>query len=487
MAKPADTPAATIPAAPLTAGGRREVLGWVAVGVVALGIAGAFAFLLAFSRIPGIERVFPWPLGFFGKGLVIHVVFSFVVWFLCVFAALAAWTRDSLAPVRGSGWLGRAATAAAGLSLPLLFLPAFLDRGEATLNNYIPVIIDPLYYAGLLLLAAAVAIAAIRLLAVFPVRRWAQMPLASAIAAAAAVYLAALIGFAISYSGLAGTTADYAFNEHLMWGGGHILQFLNTLLAIIGWGLLAAKVADGIRPSVATPLALAMAAGLLKSAAWGTLLFFAVFPAFSGPEMLAFTNAQYVLGPAAAIAVIAVALQLQTARRWSRLDRRDPALRCLALSVLLFGVGGFLGLFVDGGDTRTPAHYHGVIAGVTLALIGVAYLRLLPALDRESPSRRRIGWTVGLFGWGQLAACIGLFLAGGHGAPRKVAGAAQGLSDWAAYAGMGLNGLGALFAIIGGILFVWTMATALLRPPAAAATQRRGSAGISSPAPRRPL
>ena len=45
----------------------------------ALGVAGAFALLLAISRVPGVETVFPWPLGFFHKGLVIHVVFSFVV------------------------------------------------------------------------------------------------------------------------------------------------------------------------------------------------------------------------------------------------------------------------------------------------------------------------------------------------------------------------------------------------------------------------
>jgi heme/copper-type cytochrome/quinol oxidase subunit 1 len=128
----------------------------------------------------------------------------------------------------------------------------------------------------------------------------------------------------------------------------------------------------------------------------------------------------------------------------------------------VFAVGGAFGLFVDGADTRTPAHYHGVIAGVSLALMGVVLLHLLPALSRPVPSRRRAGWIFGLFGWGQLAACIGLFVAGGHGTPRKVAGAAQGLSEWPAFIGMGLNGLGALVAIVGGILFVWTVAAALL-------------------------
>lgn len=40
------------------------------------------------------------------------------------------------------------------------------------LNNYIPVIIDPLYYAGLVVLAIAIAIAALRLVLAFPLAHW---------------------------------------------------------------------------------------------------------------------------------------------------------------------------------------------------------------------------------------------------------------------------------------------------------------------------
>lgn len=452
---------------------RREVFAWTAVAITALAIAGAFAFLLAFSRIPSIERVFPWPLGFFGKGLVIHVVFSFVVWFLCIFAALAALARGPAGP--GLPWLGRLAPALAALALPLLLAPAFLDRGEATLNNYIPVIIDPLYYAGLVVLAIAIAIAALRLVLAFPLAHWRQRPLAAAVTAAAATYLAALVAFALSYAGLAGSTFDFALNEHLMWGGGHLLQFVNTTIALVAWGILAGIAAPGPRP----PLTIAVVAGLLTASAWLGLLFYALYPAFSGPQMQAFTNIQYAFGPATVIALLTLVGRVRktpvAAGASSAAKGVHPALLCLALSILVFGAGGFLGLFVDGSDTRTPAHYHGVIAGVTLALIGVAYFRLLPWLERPSPSRRRVVWTIGLFGWGQLAACIGLFIAGGHGAPRKVAGAAQGLSDWAAYAGMGLNGLGGLVAVIGGILFVWTMAAALLRPSLPATISATGA------------
>lgn len=440
---------------------RRELVAWSVLGISALAIAGAFALLLAMSRVPGIATVLPWPINFFGKGLVIHVVFSFVVWFLAAFATLAAAVMAG--PVAASAAAGPRQGARlmlvpplmAGVGLPLLFIPALRDQGDATLNNYIPVIIDPLYYAGLLLVAGAIAAPALRL--VLSLRRKASRtnPTAVAMALAALAYLAALAAFAIAWSGLAETSPDYAFNEYLMWGGGHLLQFANTILVVVAWAVLA-RLAAGDDPVIGF-FSAAVSAVLAAISVLG-LLIYAVYPPFSGPQMEAFTWLQYALGPAALVMIGALALRMGSRRGGSH-----PALQCLWLSVLVFTVGGFLGLFVDGTDTRTPAHYHGVIAGVSLALMGAFFFLVLPMLDRPVPSSRRCNWTFRLFGWGQLTACIGLFVAGGHGAPRKVAGEAQGLADMAAYAGMAVNGIGALIAIVGGVLFVWTVAAALVR------------------------
>jgi cytochrome c oxidase subunit I len=450
---------------------RRELVGWAGLAIGALAIAGIFAFLLAFSRIPGIERVFPWPIGFFHKGLVIHVVFSFVVWFLAVFGALALLASERLSPRRRPlGPLGLVGVAGGVLSLPLLFIPAFLDRGEPTLNNYVPVIIDPLYYAGLVVLAIAVGCAALRLLAAARGERLRREGVAAAIAAAAIVYLLALLCFAAALWTLAGTPASHDFNEGLMWGGGHVLQFVNTLLLVAAWGLLAAPVIGGVP---AGPLAAATA--LLLLAALPAAAFYLLFPASSAEQMRAFTWLQYALGPSAAVMAAGLLQRLPHPWPW-----RDPALQTLALSMLLFAVGGALGLFVDGADTRTPAHYHGVIAGVTLAFFGLFFFRFMPLLRRPAPSNRRLRLIVHLFAWGQLAACIGLFIAGGHGAPRKVAGDAQGLVDLVPMIGMGMNGLGGLIAVIGGILFVWTIGRALLADAPAATSAARVRSDLRS-------
>jgi hypothetical protein len=464
---PADAGAAVVPTDALTSARelRRELAGWIIVAVASLGIAGLFAFLLALSRVPGIERVFPWPIGFFHKGLAIHVVFSFVVWFLAAFGALALLATDRLSrdPLRASG-LGFAAVTGSFLAMPLLFVPALLDRGDATLNNYVPVIIDPLYYAGLALLASSIACAALRLLLSVRITALRRDSIAATIVAAALVYLVALLCFALALRALMGAPFSHDFNEALLWGGGHVLQFVNTMLLVAAWALLAGPFV-GVPPTGA----LALSTGLLLLGALSAPAFYVIFAPFSPDQTQAFTCLQYVLGPAAAIT--ALALVSRTPHPW---PWHDPGFLALALSMLLFAVGGSLGVFVDGTDTRTPAHYHGVIAGVTLAFFGVFFSRFLPILGKPLQNQRRQRLILHLFAWGQLAACIGLFLAGGHGAPRKVAGGAQGLFDAVQKLGMGLNGLGGLVAVIGGVLFVWTIASALLRSENASKSLARG-------------
>ncbi|MDP6882797.1 MAG: hypothetical protein QF830_01555, partial [Rhodospirillales bacterium] len=178
-----------------------------------------------------------------------------------------------------------------------------------------------------------------------------------------------------------------------------------------------------------------------------------------------FTNLQYALAPpvlvAAALTAAAFAGRAPAALPW-----RHPGFLCLILSIGVFAVGGVLGLFVDGADTRTPAHYHGVIAGVNLAFMGLFYVIFLPLLGRAPRWGRMIYAQIALFAGGQTVAALGLFWAGGYGAPRKTAGAEQGLEGIGPIAGMAMNGIGALFAVIGGVLFIWTVARALLAAPA---------------------
>lgn len=428
------------------------------MAIGSLAIAGIFAVLLAVSRIPGVETVFPWPLGFFHKGLVIHVVFSFVIWFLAVFGALLQLAaHQSTGQTPRFAWLGTLSVMAMAAAFPLLFIPALLDRGEPTLNNYIPVIIDPLYYAGLAAMGAAMTLSVVRLLLNRPALSKGS-PLVGPLTGAGIIFLVAMICLGLALVELGSEALSFAFNEDLFWGGGHILQFLNTQLMLLGWGVLATSTAG--RP-VPGPVVMLTATVLLTLSVLAGPVFYFTFEPFSAAQRDAFTNLQFALAPPSILVAATVV------HYWIRrpLPWTSPAFLCLALSMTVFAVGGFLGLFVDGADTRTPAHYHGVIAGVSLVFMGLFYEVFLPLLGRPIGRGKMVYTQICLFAGGQLAACIGLFLAGGFGAPRKTAGDAQGLDGIGAIVGMTLNGIGALFAVVGGILFIWMVAKALLKDP----------------------
>ncbi len=209
-----------------------------------------------------------------------------------------------------------------------------------------------------------------------------------------------------------------------------------------------------------------MAVALLVIFALPAPVFYFVFDSFSVAQAKAFTDLQYAFAPPAMIAAAAIAAAIVRGRREAgTLPWGNPAFLCLVLSIVVFGVGGFMGLFVDGADTRTTAHYHGVIAGINLAFMGLFFCLFLPLQGRAVNRGKALYAQIYLFGAGQLMAVIGLFLAGSFGTPRKTAGAAQGLEEAGAKIGMYLNGIGALIAVIGGVMFIYMVAAALIRKP----------------------
>ena len=435
-----------------------EIRGWAGLAILSLGIAGIFALLLAFSRLPGIQDIFPWPLGFFEKGLVIHVIFSFVIWFLSILGALLviATHRISNGDPR-QAYIGKLAVWG-GYIGSVLFIPALMDRSEPSLNNYIPIIIDPIYYWGLGILALSVFMLVVRMLANMPGRQGPLEPVSFGTLIAGILYLLSLycIGYAAQH--LQGDEVTHAFNEDLFWGGGHVLQFCNVAMLMIAWYLLGGLTLE--RPLV-NPRLFQSSIVLLLCLSFFPISTYALYDMFTADQIEAITDMQYLMAPPS---ILVAVLALQTMNKAKPLPWTDPAFLCLALSFVVFGFGGILGLFVDGTDTRTPAHYHGMIGGINLAIMGLYFKFFLPLINRTPTTTRKHRILVHLYAWGQLLQSLGLFLAGGYGTPRKTAGAEQGIAEIGAMTGMYLNGIGALIAIIGGVMFIWIMARIILKP-----------------------
>jgi hypothetical protein len=466
-ARTSSSPVVGLAAAGVADAMRRELRDWAWLAVGALAAAGVFALLLALSRIPGMEKTPLWPIDFFYKGLVIHVVFSLVIWLLAIFAFLV-----SVATLQGAGEasgaedlraapLGRIGQGMVLIAFPCLFAPAFLEATQPELTNYIPLIRHPAYDLGLLMLALGVLAPVARLFLNLP-GRWAASPLTLAMSVAGFVYCLALIAFAIAGTLLAERGELMISRESLFWGGGHLLQFVSAILLLTNWRILASRslgesaVNDGVfRVAVLMIGALAIAAPL----------FYAVFPPFSDTQHEAFRLIQFGLVVPTLVFAASLVANASTAGRPRDWPWRDPAFFTLATSLALFALGGVMGFLITGSDTRTPAHYHAVVTAVSVSSAGMLLTFGLEALGRPAAPALATRVLIALYGGGQFVASIGMFIAGGYGAERKTPSGVGSL-DAVAAAGMAAHGIASIFTIIGGAAFVVVAIRALARPAA---------------------
>ena len=432
---------------------RFELRGWALLAVGALAVAGTLALLLGLSRTPRIQDWLPWGPHFFYRALVTHVVLSFEVWFLAALGALSALAAPS--GVWGER-LGRLGLLLGAGGVVLLLIPALADQGEPSLNNYVPVVSHPLFYVGLGVHALGVALASLRLLPLLVRRPRVTVPFG--IACAGLVYLAALVCFGLAWALIpAGTEADL-FNERVFWGGGHVLQLLNTLILMIAWQILAER--EFGRGPVPAALAHAAFAALAMFAVASPVIYGVGGDVLGLGHRQIFTRLLWIGLPLPPLVMGAgLALQVLKGPR----DWRSPAFIALALSLVVFAIGGFAGFFLGVADTRTPSHYHAVIGGVQLGLMGVFLVVLLPLLGRGVGQGRAVRLQFHLYGWGQLVHALGFFLAGAAGVPRKTTGLDQGLDTLWKKVSMGVVGMGTGLAVLGGVIFVWMALVRLLR------------------------
>jgi hypothetical protein len=443
---------------------RRELIGWAWLAVGALAVAGVFALLLALSRIPGMEKTPLWPIDFFYKGLVIHVVFSLVIWLQGVFAFLVSVATLKLASddVRAAP-LGRIGQGAVLFAFPCLFAPAFLEATQPELTNYIPLIRHPAYDLGLLALALGVLAPVVRLLVNLPGRLASAPPLPLAMALGGFVYVLALICFGLAATMLA-HKGELASREELFWGGGHVLQFIYAALMVTNWSILArmslGEQAVDNRVFLSSLVLIALI-GIVAPA------FYAIFAPFSDNQREAFRLLQF--GIAAPTLILGASLISRALRLPGPWPWRDPAFFALATSLALFALGGMMGFLINGSDARTPAHYHAVITAVSVSSAGMLLTFGLKELGKPSAPPLLTRLLLGLYGGGQFVASIAMFIAGGYGALRKTPSGAGSL-DAVAAAGMAVHGIASIFTILGGAAFVIVAIRALWRAGPARST-----------------
>ena len=433
---------------------KRLAAGWLLLALAALVGSGLFSVLLVLARTPGLQQMFP-VADFFRVALVVHVDLSVLVWF-AAFAGML-WTLNSRPRFAA---LAVAALVLAAIGAIVMAAAPFLGRGRPIMSNYVPVLDGGVFLCGLTLFGAGFALLIARSL-LAPARIGAGLDgegaLRFGLNASVAAAAIALIALAWSWAGVPAELSGKPYYELLFWGAGHAIQFTWTLLMLVAWLWLATLIGAPL------PLSPRLAVLLFAIALVSVFAVPAIYLAWDVGSIEHQRLHTWLMrfGGGLAILPIGLAVLIGLARASPGTAATRPLQAALVCSLALFALGGLIGFLIRGSDVRIPAHYHGSIVGVTLALMGLAYA-LLPRLGFGTPKGRLAVLQPYLYGGGQLAHIVGLVWSGGYGVQRKVAGSEQVLKSAQEVFGMGLMGLGGLVAVGGGVLFLIVVFRALL-------------------------
>ncbi len=421
---------------------------WLWLGVAAIAVAGLYALVPVISRTPQLQAL-EVVQQFFGVALVVHVDLSVLIWSLAMLGMGIALLMQPYQD-RWPGW-GKAGFGCVAAATVLMAFSPLDPHWDVVKSNYIPVLQNILFFLSLGLLSAGMLITLIPVTITYACpNRWHQLDAISCgWVTAGVIVLLALLGHFLSANAIpAGLPAD-AHYEQLFWAGGHIMQFSFVVIAMVAWLSLATALGTRLPQRRWVLLAYMLAA-------LGALLSFAGF-------ILPFDSAQFVTHQTRVMielgglsATLLAVLLIPNLCRTPRNPANRAYLACLIMSLILFFAGGGLGLMIAGQNVTIPAHYHGMIVGITLALMGLAYT-MLPKFGYKSVADTKLAfWQPLVYGIGQLMHIGGLAYCGGYGILRKTPGGFEHLAPDIKIA-LGIFGVGGIIAIIGGLMFVVVM------------------------------
>ncbi len=409
------------------------------LSVISLGLGGLLAFLVALARTPVLYQVFP--PGYFYHALVGHVDLAIVV-FLLSFTILL-WSRFMPKKDPISLYL----ILFGFLSIALI---SFSGKGTAVANNYLPTIDHPLFFVGAGLFFSGFWLAGIVRLDLSIRNLFSKDPLMNTLSASVILAFMMLLATLSSVPKVGSHEDLYLFYERLYWAPGHIHQFLNGAILLFAWYFLTKLL------GVAHELKFLRYLNL--SFVIFSLLLVLVPVIFDDPvsrPAKIFTEISYAIGLGLPIFFHAFNILRRPVFNYSVYSI------ALWLSMFLYFLGIFIAYAGLKADLRVPAHYHGAVASLTLALMGISYYLVKEySWIGEFPKIARV--QLFLYGFGMVLFVLGLYFAGFKGAPRKTYGTGF-TDDPFVLLSLVLMMVGTVFAVISGVIFVVSMLRISLR------------------------
>lgn len=478
--------------------GQQLALANAVSAVVLLAFGGTLAILIALQR-----QIIPLSEDWWYRLLASHGVTMLLFWLLLFEVAALYWGSTMLLNSRMRA--PRLAWANFGMMLVGIVMAQWaMLTGRATVmfTAYPPLTAHPVYYAGILLFAIGVLVAVVLFFTnVVMAKRegtyTGSLPLVVyGLAAAAIIAVYALGTGAIAYGMLflqsVGLLSDVdpATYRLFFWGIGHGAQQVNLAAMVAVWYALIGFTVGG-RP---INEGLSRFAFLLYIAFihLGAVHHILVDPGLGTSHRIMNTSYMlYLAVLASLIHAFSIPGSIEVAQRerghrrglfgWlRRAPWSEPGFSSLVLSVVFFGfIAGVSGVLMGVMELNmmihntlfVVGHFHStVVSGTTMAFMGIAYY-LVPLLSQKKLANVKMArWQPWVFSGGVLVLTLGMLLAGRLGVPRRVAdlsyeGAAVGVDQFVSAPFpviMGLVSIGAVFAVTGGIMFVWVMVTTLL-------------------------
>lgn len=421
---------------------------WLWLGVFAIATAGLYSLVPVVARTPQLKGLNVMQ-HFFDVALVVHVDLSVLVWFfamVCMGAAGMMQRHAAKWPYWGAAgfWCVALAT--------LLMALSPLDAWVPVKSNYIPVLHNRMFLLSLGLLLAGLIVALVPLLLTYLRPRYFRelQALELAFVAAALTVMIGLIGYGLGAQAVPAGLTLVDHYEQMFWAGGHIMQFAFTLLAMAAWLALL----EALGSKLPKRLWVLVIYNITVLGAVLSLAGFVYYDFDSGEFTAHQTRMMNEWGGIGATLMAILIIAKLFKAKFQRASRAYAS--SLIVSLVLFFAGGVLGLMIAGQNVTIPAHYHGMIVGITQGLMGLAYV-MLPRFGYASVASNRLAfWQPIVYGVGQFMHIGGLAYCGGYGILRKTAGGFENLAPDIKIA-LGIFGLGGLLAIIGGILFVVVM------------------------------
>jgi cytochrome c oxidase subunit 1 len=402
---------------------------WLFLSSLAIALAGLFSIIIVFARVPVIKEILPFA-DLFRTALVIHVDLSQIFWFLSASIAISLTCFQSLSIVNST------LKSLTLISLFLITISAFLG-GTPILANYVPFIDENLAFSlSIGLFFSIIIIYNAYFLSLAKPRTMGISKLISQLN-----HLVILIAFVIMLLTIKTLYHEFPTGElyeYLFWGFGHVLQYSYCFILIFCWLKLA-------NYQTSFPCTLKTIVFIHAVFAICAIAYF-INPEINSYKIF-FTHQMKLLAVAPTLLIILIYF-----------DRSNISFKkasfdqyYFSTSVILFLAGGFIALFIRESNTIIPAHYHGSIVAITIAIMGFI-MSQFHSQKLIKPNLKIVKLIPLCYFSGQLMHISGLALSGGYGALRK---SPDSITNFKAQFWMGIMGMGGLIAIISGLLFIY--------------------------------